>query len=207
MISSLSSAASKVKSTGQQIGNNVVNGVKSGMSKLPSTASQMLNQMYSTLNAAQSRAYQCGAFIGQGLANGLRSQIGVVQAAAAQLAAAADAAIRAKAKIGSPSKVADKDGVWIGKGLANGIESMQNKVRKVSEDLFNIPQKMSGPRLSFAGMNASLSDDYNYFHDVHYTIEVPLDVNGRKFAKATYDDFDKEGSARAKIKDRIKGVR
>lgn len=207
MMSSLSSAASKAKSTGQQIGNNVVNGVKSGMSKLPSTASQMLNQMYSTLNAAQSRAYQCGAFIGQGLANGLRSQVGAVQSAAAQLAAAADAAIRAKAKIGSPSKVADEDGVWIGKGLVNGLKSMYSKVWDVSEKLFEIPSRLAGPNLAFGGVNASLSDDYNYFHDVHYTIEVPLDLNGREFAKATYDDFDKEGSARAKIKERLKGVR
>lgn len=207
MMSSLSSAASKAKSTGQQIGNNVVNGVKSGMSKLPSTASQMLNQMYLTLNAAQSRAYQCGAFIGQGLANGLRSQVGAVQSAAAQLAAAADAAIRAKAKIGSPSKVADEDGVWIGKGLVNGLKSMYSKVWDVSEKLFEIPSRLAGPNLAFGGVNASLSDDYNYFHDVHYTIEVPLDLNGREFAKATYDDFDKEGSARAKIKERLKGVR
>ncbi len=206
MMSSLSSAASKAKSTGQQIGNNVVNGVNSGMSKLPSTASQMLNQMYSTLNAAQSRAYQCGAFIGQGLANGLRSQVGAVQSAAAQLAAAADAAIRAKAKIGSPSKVADKDGVWIGKGLVNGIKSMYGDVQRAADGLFDFPQ-LNSPRVAFAGLNASLSDDYNYFHDVHYTIEVPLDLNGREFAKATYDDFDKEGSARAKIKERLKGVR
>lgn len=207
MMSSLSSAASKAKSTGQQIGNNVVNGVKSGMSKLPSTASQMLNQMYSTLNAAQSRAYQCGAFIGQGLANGLRSQVGSVQAAAAQLAAAADAAIRAKAKIGSPSKVADQDGVWIGKGLVNGLISMKSKVYDAAETLFSIPERLAGPNLSFAGMDASLSDDYSYYHEVEVNLNVPLDINGREFAKATYDDFDKEGSARAKIKERLKGVR
>lgn len=207
MMSSLSSAASKAKSTGQQIGNNVVNGVKSGMSKLPSTASQMLNQMYSTLNAAQSRAYQCGAFIGQGLANGLRSQVGSVQAAAAQLAAAADAAIRAKAKIGSPSKVADEDGVWIGKGLVNGLKSMYSKVWDVSEKLFEIPSRLAGPNLAFGGVNATLSDDYNYYHNAELTINVPLDINGREFAKATYSDYQKVGTEKTKLNNRLKGVK
>lgn len=207
MMSSLTTAASKAKSTGQQIGNNVINGVKSGMSKLPSTASQMLNQMYSTLNAAQSRAYQCGAFIGQGLANGLRSQVGAVQAAAAQLAAAADAAIRAKAKIGSPSKVADEDGVWIGKGLVNGLKSMYSKVWDVSEKLFEIPSRLAGPKLAFGGMNATLSDDYSYYHDAELTINVPLDINGREFAKATYSDYQKVGTEKTKLNNRLKGVK
>lgn len=207
MMSSLSSAASKAKSTGQQIGNNVVNGVKSGMSKLPSIASQMLNQMYSTLNAAQSRAYQCGAFIGQGLANGLRSQVGAVQTAAAQLAAAADAAIRAKAKIGSPSKVADEDGVWIGKGLVNGLKSMYSKVWDVSEKLFEIPSRLAGPNLAFGGVNATLSDDYSYYHNAELTINVPLDINGREFAKATYSDYQKVGTEKTKLNNRLKGVK
>lgn len=207
MMSSLSSAASKAESTGQQIGNNVVNGVKSGMSNLPSIASQMLNQMYSTLNAAQSRAYQCGAFIGQGLANGLRSQVGAVQTAAAQLAAAADAAIRAKAKIGSPSKVADEDGVWIGKGLVNGLKSMYSKVWDVSEKLFEIPSRLAGPNLAFGGANATLRDDYSYYHNAELTINVPLDINGREFAKATYSDYQKVGTEKTKLNNRLKGVK
>lgn len=207
MMSSLSSAASKAKSTGQQIGNNVVNGVKSGMSKLPSIASQMLNQMYSALNAAQSRAYQCGAFIGQGLANGLRSQVGAVQTAAAQLAAAADAAIRAKAKIGSPSKVADEDGVWIGKGLVNGLKSMYSKVWDVSEKLFEIPSRLAGPNLAFGGVNATLSDDYSYYHDAELTFNVPLYLNSREFAKATYSDYQKVGTEKTKLNNRLKGVK
>ena len=158
------------------------------------------------MSAGTGRAYSCGLMIGMGLANGLRAATGAVQAAAAALAAAADAAIQAKAKIGSPSRVQYQNGLWFGQGLVNGIEGMYSKVHKAAYGLLDIPQ-LSNPKMAFAGINASLSDDYSYYHDVHYTIEVPLDVNGREFAKATYDDFDKEGSARAKIKDRIKGVR
>lgn len=206
LVSSFREAQGEAESAGKAIGTNFTKSVQSGLRQLPSIAQSAVSSMISVLNSAQSAAYTSGAYIGIGLANGMRSQLGTVRAVAAQLAAAADEAIRAKAKIGSPSKVADKNGMWIGQGLVNGIEGMYSKVHKAAYGLFDIPQ-LSNPKLAFAGVNASLSDDYSYYHDVHYTIEVPLDVNGREFAKATYDDFDKEGSARAKIKDRIKGVR
>lgn len=206
LVGSFREAQGEAESAGKAIGTNFTKSVQSGLRQLPSIAQSAVSSMISVLNAAQSAAYTSGAYIGIGLANGMRSQLGTVRAVAAQLAAAADEAIRAKAKIGSPSKVADKNGMWIGQGLVNGIEGMYSKVHKAAYGLFDIPQ-LSNPKMAFAGINASLSDDYSYYHDVHYTIEVPLDVNGREFAKATYDDFDKEGSARAKIKDRIKGVR
>lgn len=206
LVGSFREAQGEAESAGKAIGTNFTKSVQSGLKQLPTIAQSAVSSMISVLNAAQSSAYSSGAYIGIGLANGMRSQLGTVRAVAAQLAAAADEAIRAKAKIGSPSKVADKNGMWIGQGLVNGIEGMYSKVHKAAYGLFDIPQ-LSNPKMAFAGINASLSDDYSYYHDVHYTIEVPLDVNGREFAKATYDDFDKEGSARAKIKDRIKGVR
>lgn len=206
LVSSFREAQGEAESAGKAIGTNFTKSVQSGLRQLPSIAQSAVSSMISVLNSAQSAAYTSGAYIGIGLANGMRSQLGTVRAVAAQLAAAADAAIQAKARIGSPSKVMAKNGMWIGQGLVNGIEGMYSKVHKAAYGLFDIPQ-LSNPKLAFAGINASLSDDYSYYHDVHYTIEVPLDVNGREFAKATYDDFDKEGSARAKIKDRIKGVR
>lgn len=206
LVSSFREAQGEAESAGKAIGTNFTKSVQSGLKQLPSIAQSAVSSMISVLNSAQSAAYTSGAYIGIGLANGMRSQLGTVRAVAAQLAAAADEAIQAKARIGSPSKVMAKNGMWIGQGLVNGIEGMYSKVHKTAYGLFDIPQ-LSNPKMAFAGINASLSDDYSYYHDVHYTIEVPLDVNGREFAKATYDDFDKEGSARAKIKDRIKGVR
>lgn len=206
LVSSFREAQGEAESAGKAIGTNFTKSVQSGLKQLPSIAQSAVSSMISVLNSAQSAAYTSGAYIGIGLANGMRSQLGTVRAVAAQLAAAADEAIQAKARIGSPSKVMAKNGMWIGQGLVNGIEGMYGKVHKAAYGLFDIPQ-LSNPKMAFAGINASLSDDYSYYHDVHYTIEVPLDVNGREFAKATYDDFNKEGSARAKIKDRIKGVR
>ena len=35
---------------------------------------------------------------------------------------------------------------------------------------------------------ASLDDNFNYNREAHYTINVPLEVNGREFARATVKD-------------------
>jgi hypothetical protein len=75
-----------------------------------------------------SGAYSAGAYIGQGLANGMNSMLGTVRSIAASLASAANAAIAAKAKIGSPSKITTQYGKWIGEGLGNGISDMTSAV-------------------------------------------------------------------------------
>ena len=69
-----------------------------------------------------------------GLANGMASQVGYVRAVAAQLAAAAEAAIRAKAQIHSPSRVADKLGSYFGIGWINGL---MDHVQEANRQLWN----------------------------------------------------------------------
>ena len=55
------------------------------------------------------------------------------------LAAAAEAAIRAKAKIHSPSKVSDKLGGYYGIGFGNGILDKVKYVKKAVMHLIDIP--------------------------------------------------------------------
>ena len=184
----------------------MVKGVESGLKKLPSIAQSALSSFVSALSSGQARAYQAGAFIGVGLANGIASQIGAVRSAAASLAAAADAAIQAKARIGSPSKVTAKDGQWIGQGLVNGIESMYGSVQRAAYGLFNVPQ-LSDPQITFAGLNSQLSSEYTYHHEAEYTINVPLSVDGREFARATATYTQEELDANEKLKKLIKGVK
>ena len=206
LVSSFREAQGEAESAGKAIGTNFTKSVQSGLKQLPSIAQSAVSSMISVLDSAQSAAYTSGAYIGIGLANGMRSQLGTVRAVAAQLAAAADEAIQAKARIGSPSKVMAKNGMWIGQGLVNGIEGMYSKVHKAAYGLFDMPQ-LSNPKMAFAGINASLSDDYSYYHDAEYTINVPLDIDGREFAKATTTYYQKEVAEREKVNNRIKGVR
>ena len=206
LISSFQQAQSAARSAGTAISNDLIKGVQSGLKQLPSIATSAINSFTSALQSGQAAAYSAGSYIGQGLANGIRSQIGAVRAAAASLAAAADAAIQAKARIGSPSKVTTKDGEFIGQGLVNGIKAMYGQVQRAADGLFDIPQ-LNSPQVAFAGINGQLSQDYNYYHEAEYTINVPLSVDGKQFAKATATYTQEELDQRSKFQSRLLGVK
>lgn len=229
--SALASGAAAAVSAGRMIGQSVKSGIQSGLSAIGSIAQKAMNQFVSAMTAGASRsiavansmasgiqsalsragagAYQAGAFIGQGLARGMASMLGYVQSVAAQLAEAADKAIQAKAKIGSPSKVQIQNGEWFGEGFGIGIERMAGFVENAAEALLNIPYDMtqSTMKLAYAGADSSfnLSNSYDY-NDQPIRVEVPLYVNGREFAHATYDDHMNEQTRQDKIKKRLKGV-
>lgn len=185
---SLTAMSAASSTAGQQMGSKLASSFSASSAMIVSTARSMANNAGNAMRSGYSSAVAAGRYIGQGLAIGLRSSYGQVASAAARLAAAADRAIRAKAKIGSPSRVAIKTFSWIGKGAAIGLKKMQGKVAKASADLFNIPS-LYEPDFAFAGggMSSSLSLDESleYSRNINCTITVPLDINGRQFAKAT----------------------
>lgn len=157
LISAFRQAATQSSAFGRQIGNNLLNGVKSGLNKLPSAATAAMSRftsavrsggaravsvarsaassIVSALRSASSGAHSAGVNIGAGLANGMASQLGRVRSIAAQLAAAANAAIRAKAQIHSPSRVTKKSGAYMGQGLANGLKSKETAVAVAAASL------------------------------------------------------------------------
>lgn len=185
---SLAAMSAASSTAGQQMGSKLASSFSASSAMIVATARSMANNAGNAMRSGYSSAVAAGRYIGQGLAIGLRSSYGQVASAAARLAAAADRAIRAKAKIGSPSRVAIKTFSWIGKGAAIGLEKMQGKVAKASADLFNIPS-LYEPDFAFAvgGMSSSmnLDESLEYSRNINCTITVPLDINGRQFAKAT----------------------
>ena len=185
---SLTAMSAASSTAGQQMGSRLASSFSASSALIVATARSMANNAGNAMRSGYSSAVAAGRYIGQGLAIGLRSSYGQVASAAAQLAAAADRAIRAKAKIGSPSRVAIKTFSWIGKGAAIGLEKMQGKVAKASADLFNIPS-LYEPDFAFAvgGMSSSmnLDESLEYSRNINCTINVPLNINGRQFAKAT----------------------
>ena len=117
----LNRGVSVASNAGKNIGNRFTATLKSGLNKGKSIASQAVTAVTSKLRSGQAAAHSAGAMIGAGFASGMRAYLGQVQAAAAQMAAAADAAIRAKAKIHSPSRVTKKSGKYTALGFAAGI--------------------------------------------------------------------------------------
>lgn len=228
----ISGAKGKAKSSGKALGDAVNTGVKSGLDKLPttiktvmgkfnsglntgkntavSTARSMGSSIVSAMRSAQSGAYSSGRYIGQGLANGMRSTLGTVRSVAAQLASAADAAIRAKAKIHSPSKVSEGNGEDWGQGWINGILSKVRAARAAAIELISVP---SIPIPSFdlaystSGGTMDLNDDYDYGRARYIRIEVPVDLDGREIAKASAEYMEDEQNKMRTRDDRKRGIR
>ena len=204
LIRSFSAAATKAKAVGNAIGKGVLTSIRQGMNPLPKITAQAMNSLVSAIKSGGSRATasarsaassivsalrhavpgatSAGRYIGMGLANGMASQRGRVRSEAAQLASAAERAIRAKARIHSPSKVSQALGEYWGTGYALGISSMVQSTRKAAERLVTVPTLAAGPDLSYHG---SLEQDFDYYRNAQYTIQVPVAVDGREFARAT----------------------
>ena len=207
--SAFSSGVSSATSSGRAIGNNFNSGLASGTSKAVATARTTSSRVALTMRSAQGSAYSSGVYIGAGLANGMASQIGRIKSVASQLAAAAEAAIRAKAKIHSPSKVTDKLGSFFGIGWVNAILGKVKLARKAAAQLVQIPELATIPDI---GMNIrtgidDLNEDYNYARNETYTIYVPVEVDGRQVAKATAKYTKEEIEQQQKRDLRKKGMR
>ena len=204
IVTAMTNAEAKATTSGTAMGTKFTKGLSSGLKTGVSVAKSSCQSILSAFNSCQSRAFYCGQMIGQGLANGLRASEGSVRAAAASLAAAADAAIQAKAKIGSPSKVTRKDGMWIGKGLVIGLESMYSDVKRASEDLLYLPM-LDAPKMAFGGIVSDMNPDYEYTNNAQLTIETPLYINDREFARATYRANQNELDKHSKFNERLRG--
>lgn len=185
--------AKEAKSSGSKVGSGFTQGMQAGLSQAPSVALMITTQVGATLSAGRSSAYSAGAYISLGFAQGMLSQLAVIQSAAAKMASAADAAVRAKARIHSPSKVSEGLGKYWGEGFVNGIADMARDAWNAAQELVSIPT-VATPNLAMA-YDGELSADYEYYRNAQYVIEVPLFVDGKKFAKAnaTYmqDELDK----------------
>lgn len=210
LTSAFSNGAGKAQSSAQTMMNGFNSGISIGGNMAVATSRSITNSIVSSMRSASSGSYSCGVYIGQGLANGMKSQLGIVRSVAVQLAAAAEEAIRAKAKIHSPSRISDKLGQYWGEGWIGGLISKVKDAWKAAEELVSIPDlAASDENLSFAGSygNATLSEDYNYNHTGTYTIIVPVEVDGREFARATASYTQEELDKNEKLKNMVKGIK
>ena len=208
LTSAFSNAAGKAKSSGQKLGTGFTNGMKGGLNKAPSVATTAVNSVVSRLKNGRSRVYNAGSYISQGFAAGMRSALGNIRSAADDMAEAADKAVRAKAKIKSPSRVSMASGSYWGEGWVNGILGKVRDARKAAQQLVQMPRSITSPQLSLAGgFNGSLDNNYEYFKSAEYTVIVPVEVDGKEVAKVTAPYTEAELNKRQQRSDRSRGVR
>ena len=181
--SAFDQTASKAQTSGKKLGDGFTKGMQSGLNKAPAIASSAMSQIAAVFSTGQSMARQYGAWIGQGLAAGIRSEIPNIRAAAAEAVEAANGAMNAAGKFGSPSKIAIQFGEWYGEGYAIGMSNMVRDAEKTAKRLVSVPN-VATPKLAMA-YGGEMSADYDYYRNAEYVIEVPLTVDGKEFARAT----------------------
>ena len=200
----------QMTNSGKQAANGFSVALQSGYARALSLSRSAVSSILSALRSAQSGAYSAGYNIGAGLANGMSASLGRVQSIAAQLAAAAEKAIRAEAQIHSPSRVTDKLGQYFGEGWVQGILSMAKDAKQATEELIAIPSlpDVPTPYLSGAGGGSwELSEDYSYTRNAKYTIVIPVNLEGKEVSRITAPFMEEDLKKREKVNNMINGVR
>lgn len=178
-----SDTADDAQSSGQKVGQGFTEGMQSGLAQAPIVARQMTTSVSITLMGAYSATYRAGAYISQGFAAGMLSMMGVIEAAAARMAAAASKALAAAAQIKSPSRVTMALGEYYGEGWIVGIKSKVKDSWKAAENLVTVPN-IKAPALAGA-YGGEMSAEYDYYRNAEYVIVVPLNLDGKEVARAT----------------------
>lgn len=200
--------APQMGTAGEQAANQFSRALQSGYNRAVAYSRSASSSILSALRGAQSGAYSCGYNIGAGLANGMAASLGMVRSIATQLAAEAEKAIRAKAKIHSPSRVSGKLGSYWAEGWINNILDKVRESRNAIEKLIHIPSlpEISVPAVAGAGGGSwDLNDDYDYSRSRYIYIEVPVDLDGREIAKASAEYMEDELDRRQMHDDRKHG--
>lgn len=200
--------APQMGTAGEQAANQFSRALQSGYNRAVAYSRSASSSILSALRGAQSGAYSCGYNIGAGLANGMAASLGRVRSIATQLAAEAEKAIRAKAKIHSPSRVSGKLGSYWAEGWINNILDKVRESRNAIEKLIHIPSlpEISVPAVAGAGGGSwDLNDDYDYSRSRYIYIEVPVDLDGREIAKASAEYMEDELERRQMHDDRKHG--
>lgn len=194
LTSAFDSTEKKSKTAGKAVGTGFTSGMQSGLLRSYVVANTASVAVSTSLMAGRGKAFSAGAYIGIGFAQGMLSQLAIVKKAATQLAAQADKAVRAKAKIKSPSRIADKLGSYWGEGLGNGIIGMAKYVWNCAQELVSIPN-VATPNLAYA-YAGELSSEYEYTRKHEYNITVVSEMDGKKVGEgcATYvsDSINKQ---------------
>lgn len=192
-VRALGSAASKTaslsKSGMKDSGGKMVDGLISGMT---SKKNEMTTKMENMLNAAgrsirgkRKNWYDIGSYLIAGMVSGIASQQAALEAEVQKLEARAERAVKANAKIKSPSRVWMKIGAYMGEGLAIGIANSGDQVKQASVGLAAVSEDAVNSAI------ASIADAVDSGFDMNPTITPVVDLSnikrGASFANSAFN--------------------
>lgn len=144
-LTKIGNAAAKVsknfagfKTAGRSIAKDLAEGVKENETAPSEAFRTILNKALTAAKGYTTKFYSIGSSLVSGMIRGINSQLGSLRSAVNKLEAEAEKAVRAKAKIHSPSRVWAKIGSYLGLGLAKGITNSASAVVSASGDLADV---------------------------------------------------------------------
>ena len=161
-------------------------------------------ELKKTLNGLRSDLTAVGKQAGKGLISGLSSKDTrkKLNAVSKSLAKSIIRQIRRTLKIHSPSKVMAGLAEMAGQGLVNGLDSMQRAVQQSAGSLLQIPE------LAYQGVGLdAVTGSQELSLQSGMTIEVPLYINGKEFARATAGDMQNAINKRETRSTRNRGIK
>ena len=193
----------KVAGSALSAGKNVASAVGRGISAMAGwvvgKARSLASRIPSALRSAISGVASIGRNIVRGLWDGASGMVSWAVSKFKGLGRRILNGIKGVLGISSPSKEFAKVGNWSVLGLVQGLERGQGLVDRATEALVSIP---------FAGMSGlAMSTEYEYGTSASYTIDVPLYINGREFARATANDMSSALNTRETRMSRQRGIR
>ena len=209
-----------------QIITSMVSGLIKGIPDIVGSIGKVMKELINTVKEID--WIDIGKNIILGIADGIKNFAGSLWDAAKSAVGGLKDKVLGFLGIHSPSKW----GVWVGKmidtGMGNGlvkfVSKMTNGAQKALNEVksvFDNVQNMFNSEYAFAGipgnMNISYAVDINddeikkvgadINNNNEYTINVPLNVDGKEFAHATAKYTDEELKKQEKINNMIKGVK
>ena len=195
----IKSGVGSLASIGRHVISTLGQGISSMVGWVVGKARSVGSSIVSGIRGAITGLAEIGRNIVQGLWNGASGMVSWAVGKFRSLGSRILSGIKGVLGIGSPSKEFAKVGHWSAVGLVQGLEHGQGLVEKATQALVNIPS---------AGMGGlALSSEFEYGTSASYTIDVPLFINGREFARATATDMSDALNTRESRMSRMRGIR
>lgn len=175
--SGISSLGEWLAGKAKSIGSKAVKGIKSGITGLAGIGKNIVKGLWG--GAKDMVDWAVGKFkgLGKSILKGIKSALGIK----------------------SPSREFAEVGMYSVLGLVKGLEDNSRLVENATESLVRIPMVGMG--------NLAMDGAYTYGTSASYTIDVPLYINGREFARATAGDMQSALNTRETRISRTRGIR
>ena len=192
-VKALGSAASKTaslsKSGMSDSGGKMVDGLISGMTnkktEMSTKVTAMVDSVAKTIKAKRGGWYSIGSYLIAGMVSGIASQQGALESQVKSLEAKAERAVRAKAKIKSPSRVWMQIGAYMGEGLAIGIKNSGEEVIHASAGLATTSE--DAIQSAIASITDAMNNDFDMNPKITPVVDLTNVRNSAAFANSAFN--------------------